>query len=79
MQEGQPPEDELNPWGHCMVVWGNLLYEHSQFQAAVGKVFFYAWYWTYISAGCLSLSSSPIHHTLDTHSRVTQLACSVRC
>ena len=38
MQEGQPPEEDLNPWGHCMVVWGNLLYEHSQFQAAVGKV-----------------------------------------
>ena len=38
VQEGQPPEEDLNPWGHCMVVWGNLLYEHSQFHAAVGKV-----------------------------------------
>ena len=41
MQENQQPppgEDDLNPWAHCVVVWGNLLYEYSQFLASVGQV-----------------------------------------
>lgn len=29
-------DEDTNPWAHCMVVWGNLLYEHSQFRSAVG-------------------------------------------
>lgn len=37
MQEGQPPEEEHNPWAHCMVMWGNLLYEASQMYAAGGS------------------------------------------
>ena len=37
MQEGQPPEDEHNPWAHIMVMWGNLLYEASQMYAAGGR------------------------------------------
>ena len=36
-QEGQPPEEEHNPWAHCMVMWGNLLYEASQMYAAGGN------------------------------------------
>lgn len=27
-------EEDPNPWAHCMVVWGNLLYEHSQFRCS---------------------------------------------
>lgn len=30
-------EDENNPWAHCMVMWGNLLYEASQMYAAAGR------------------------------------------
>ncbi|BDA44746.1 probable protein CLMP1 [Coccomyxa sp. Obi] len=37
VQEGQPVEDENNPWAHCMVMWGNLLYEASQMYAAAGR------------------------------------------
>lgn len=37
LQEGQPVEDENNPWAHCMVMWGNLLYEASQMYAAAGR------------------------------------------
>ena len=36
-QEGQQPEEEHNPWAHCMVMWGNLLYEASQMYAAGGN------------------------------------------
>ena len=36
MQEGQAPEEEHNPWAHCMVMWGNLLYEASQMYAVGG-------------------------------------------
>ena len=36
VQEGQAPEEEHNPWAHCMVMWGNLLYEASQMYAAGG-------------------------------------------
>lgn len=36
VQEGQPPpQDENNMWAHCLVMWGNLLYEYSQILAAV--------------------------------------------
>ena len=35
-QETTAPEDESNIWAHCLVMWGNLLYEYSQMQAAVG-------------------------------------------
>lgn len=35
-QEGQAqPQDENNMWAHCLVMWGNLLYEYSQILAAV--------------------------------------------
>ena len=40
MQPGQDqsaPEDENNVWAHCLVIWGNLLYEYSQILAAVGE------------------------------------------
>lgn len=31
-EQAQPQEEDSNPWAHCMVVWGNLLYEQSQFR-----------------------------------------------
>ena len=35
VQEGQlATEEESNPWAHCQVMWGNLLYEASQIYAA---------------------------------------------
>ena len=37
-QEGQPAaEEESNPWAHCQVMWGNLLYEASQIYAGAGR------------------------------------------
>ena len=36
-QEGQAAEEEANPWAHCQVMWGNLLYEASQIYAAAGR------------------------------------------
>ena len=38
VQEGQlATEEESNPWAHCQVMWGNLLYEASQIYAAARR------------------------------------------
>ena len=42
-QGGAQVEEETNPWAHCMVVWGNLLYEHSQFRCGLRPCFRPRW------------------------------------
>ncbi|KAK9795869.1 hypothetical protein WJX73_001707 [Symbiochloris irregularis] len=72
-EQAQPQEEDSNPWAHCMVVWGNLLYEQSQFRAAVDgdwKAPLEQAYKNFKAAGC---PDTDIRTAMQAHARSKEI------